>query len=348
MKQVRLDKEKIGAWCESLAHLYHAGIGIGDALTLMAEDEPEGEDRTLFAEMAARADEGVGLAEVFRETGKFPAYVCGLIEVGEQTGRTEECLEALAGYYGNRAKMEQQVKTALLYPMVMLAVLLAVVILLLVWVLPVFNDVYMQLGSRLTGLAGGLLLMGTFLRRAMPVLCVVIGVAMVAVFVWLYSPSWQERVLNLWYRWRGDKGIYKQWNTARFTQALAMGMQSGMLPQEAVELAAGLTTEDPAFQSRCGGCLERMDEGESMSAALQQAGLLGKADCRLLESGMKAGRGEVVMGQIAQRRMEESERAWEEKTARIEPVLIVIMSVLVGSILLSVMLPLMNIMTTIG
>lgn len=347
-KQPKPTNEEIGALCAALANLYHAGIGAGDALALLAEDEPAGGYGELLTAMSRQADNGVPLARILRDAGCFPAYVCGLLEVGEQVGKTEDALYALSRYYDARARIDRSQKEALLYPAVLLAVLLVVVVVLLVWVLPVFNDVYAQLGSRLAGVAGGLLAFGKVLRKIMPVLCVLLGLAVVFAIVMAAAPSLREALLSQWRKLRGDKGVFRQVNSARFAQALSMGLSSGLTAHEAVELASGLSEGAQAFQTRCSDCLLRISDGESLACALRESGLLSRAECRLLEAGMRSGNGETVMEQIALRMLEESEDALSTRTGRIEPTLVVIMAVVVGIILLSVMLPLMHIMTTIG
>ena len=77
-------------------------------------------------------------------------------------------------------------------------------------------------------------------------------------------------------------------------------------------------------------------------------GLLPAAACRLLTLGMRGGSGDEVMEEIARRLSDEAQLALESKVGKVEPALVLVTSVLVGAILLAVMLPLMNIMTTIG
>lgn len=91
-----------------------------------------------------------------------------------------------------------------------------------------------------------------------------------------------------------------------------------------------------------------LDEGTPLAQAMSQSGVLPRAQCRLLELGLRSGSGDSAMEQIARQLSEESEMALEETVGRVEPTLVVITSVLVGLILLSVMLPLMHIMTAIG
>lgn len=348
MRQRRLNREQVGALCRALAHLYHAGISVGDAFALLAEDEGTAEEKELLCSMSRQADDGVPLAKIFHDAQSFPAYVCSLMEVGEQVGRIEETLNALADYYERRARMERRLRSALLYPSVLLSVLLAVVVILLVWVLPVFNEVYAQLGSQLSGMAGGLLALGDLLRNLMPLLCVLLALVVAFVIVIAVFPAARDKLLRAWRKGSGDKGITRRINAARFAQALSMGMSSGLTDRAAVELGAHLAQGNERFQKRCTACLEKLDEGASLSAALRETQLLPKAECRLLEAGLRSGSGEQIMEQIALRSLEESEQELEEITGRVEPTVVVVMSVLVGVILLSVMLPLMHIMTTIG
>lgn len=348
MKPLNLDNEQLGSLCRSLGQMYHAGIHSGDAFALMAEDEMSAAEKQILSEMSEMADNGLPLAKIFRKAGCFPDYLCNLMLVGEQVGRTEETLIALADYYDGRARLERQLRNTLLYPSVLLLVLLAVVFVLLVWVLPVFNDVYARLGSSLTGLAGWLLGLGIVLRKAMPVLGVVLALVVCFIIALAAAPSLRNKLAKAWGRKRGDRGIGRKINAARFVQALAMGLTSGLTDREAVELAANLADGSEAFRGRCDNCLRRLNEGVSLSSALRENEMLSKAQCRLLETGTRAGNGAQVMEQLSLKVLEESECELESILGRIEPAVVVVMSILVGAILLSVMLPLMHIMTAIG
>jgi len=348
MKRWKPDHEQLGVLCRALGQMYHAGVGAGDALALLAEDEPSSAEKELLERMSLLADDGLPLAEVFRKADCFPTYLCSLLQVGETVGRGEDTLFALADYYDGRTRLERQLKNTLLYPAVLLLVLLAVIFVLLVWVLPVFNDVYARLGSRLTGVAGGLLALGQLLRRGIPLLGGAAAVTVCFAVTVSAVPGLRKKLAGLRSRVFGDRGIGRRVNTARFLQALAMGLSGGLTDWEAAELALGLAEGNGAFQSRCRACLEALREGESLAAALRGAEMLSKAQSRLLETGTRAGSGAQVMEQIARKALEESEYELETLAGRVEPAVVAVMSLLVGAILLSVMLPLMHIMTAIG
>lgn len=339
----KLSNDEIVSLCLELSLLLHAGVGTGDALSLLAQEE---EHRGMLSAMAEQVDGGKTLSTALRESGVFPVYVCGLVEVGERTGRTEEALAALSRYYEERVRIGRRVRSALLYPAVMLALMLVVIGVLLVKVLPIFDDVYASLGGRLTGVAAGLLNLGRWIEGAMPVLYLILaGLVLVVLVFGLVGPL-RRGVVSLWQKTRGDRGVSRKLNNARLAQALAMGMASGLPVEEAVSLSANLM--EGKARKRCQECGQRLEKGESLGAALRLSGLLPPRQSRLLELGQHSGAGDASMEKIARDLGEEGEAALDALVGRVEPALVLVCSVLVGLILLSVMLPLMHIMSAIG
>ena len=338
-----ISNDDIASLCLELSLLLHAGVSTGDALSLLAE---EGDRRGMLKAMAEQVDSGETLSAALRESGAFPTYVCGLVEVGERTGRTEEALSALSRYYEDRVRLARRVRSALLYPAVMLALMLVVIGVLLVKVLPIFDDVYASLGGRLTGVAAGLLTLGQWLEGAMPVLFAALAAVAALVLLFTVVGPLRRGILSLWHRTRGDKGVSRKLNNARLAQALAMGMASGLPVDEAVELSANLM--EGGAKERCERCRKRLEGGESLGDALKKSGLLPARQSRLLELGQRSGAGDASMEKIARDLSEEGEAALDALVSRVEPALVLVCSVLVGLILLSVMLPLMHIMSAIG
>jgi type IV pilus assembly protein PilC len=321
---------------------------VGDGLALLAQESTCRADRELLQGLADQLDSGEPLADALRDSGRFPDYVSGLIQVGERAGRTEEALSALSRYYEDRARLEQRTRSALLYPAVMLLLMLVVIVVLLSRVLPVFRDVYASLGGQMTGVAGGLLVLGQALDGVMPVLCAVLAAVVLFLAAFAAGGSFREWVLGLCRKLWGDRGLSRQLNCARFAQAMAMGLRSGLPIEQALELSGQLQKDVPPAQARCQDCLTRLERGEDLADALRQSQVLPASACRLLALGQRSGTGDAVMEEVARRLTQEAELTVETKVSRVEPTLVLVTSVLVGVILLSVMLPLMNILTAIG
>ena len=347
MKQYLLSHSEIALFCQELALLLHAGVEPGSGLLLLAQDTTNQSLKNLLSNLTDATDEGLPLSAALEQSGAFPAYVCKLVYVGEQTGRTEEALNALARYYQQQVRLEQRLRSALLYPAVLMLVMVVVIVILLTKVLPVFNDVYGRLGGALTGLAGGLLSLGKMLNGVMPLLCGLLALVLFFLAVFSLSGVFRSKILARFRRLWGHKGVSRKFHMARLAQALAMGVNSGLSPEESMKLAAELLADLP-LSSACTQCANRLMEGISLGKALGEYDLLPPAQCRLLEIALRSGCGDSVLSQIAELLAEDSDVALEARLSRIEPAMVLSTSILIGIILLSVMLPLLHIMSAIG
>jgi len=348
MKTRKLSHDEISTLCLELALFLHAGADSGSALALLQEETSDPQLKTMLTQMARQVDEGCSLAQVFESSGVFPRDVWAMLQVGEKTGRSEEALRALARYHDRRSQMDRQMRSALLYPSILLLIMLAVIVVLLTQVLPIFNDVYASLGGQLTGLAGGLLHLGRLLNTVLPLLCVLLAAVVILLVTFSSSERFRTCLLHWWQKKRGDKGLSAKLATARFAQALSMGLSSGLSPDDAVEAAGTLLADQPTATQRIQSCQELLSNGESFTTAIKKTTLLPAAECRLLELGLVSGSGETAMEEIAHRLDRDAEDALEQQLGRIEPTMVVITSLLVGAILLAVMLPLTDIMSAIG
>lgn len=347
MKKYKLTYDGISMLCLELSLFIHAGADSAGALVLLAEESTDGAAKAMLEGMARSVDGGKKLSAAFEESGAFPRDVCAMLSVAEKTGRSEETLAALAKYYDSRSAMDRQLRAALLSPSILLIIMLAVIAVLLTKVLPIFSRVYASLGGQLTGAAGVILNLGEALRPALPVICAILAVFAVFVGLFAGAEDFRRKIMELWKKARDGKGLCAKLDTARFASSLHMALKSGMTGEEAVESAAAVFGGASAGASRCRECVEKMASGMSVSAALRESALMPAPECRLLELGMKSGSGDAAMEEAARRLEQEAEAALEKAVSAVEPVMVVVTSALVGAILLSVMLPLANILTAI-
>jgi len=331
----------------SFALLLHSGIGGADGAFLLArEEQPPLQE--LLNSLGQHLDEGMPLWEAMEHTGGFPEHARAMVSIGEETGRLEEALNSLAAFYEERSRSLQQIRSAVAYPAMVLMLMLLVVGVLLVKVLPVFDRVYATLGSRLTGPAAGLLYAGQLLEGALPALFVILLGLIAGAIALKCSPGLRERLVSFWRRRFDDRGIARKFNNARFARALSMGLSSGLSLERSMTLAENLLQDAPGAASRCAACAKAMEAGTALGTALEEAGLLPPSQCRLLQVGTRSGSGDRVLEQIADTMMEEAQNALESAVSALEPAMVLASSLLVGLILLSVMLPLANILTVLG
>lgn len=339
-----LHDQKVSQLCAALAVLLHAGVTPADGCFLLAKEEED----PLLIQMGEGLDRGETLSRVMADSGVFPGEVPALIRVGEDTGRLEEALQSLADHYAYRDRTARQLRQALIYPCLILVLMLTVLTVLLVKVLPVFRQVYASLGGSLTGPGLWLLKLGQGIGSILPGLLAAAAVVCLGVGALCCHRGLRRRAEAFWRRHFGDRGILRKFHNARFAQGLAMAMGSGLDFAEAAELAAIPLAEIPGAAARCEKLRRELAAETEPAKALEEAGLFSPAQSRLLAVGLRGGNGDRVMAGIARQLEEEAGQSLEAAAAAVEPAMVLLASILVGGILLTVMLPLMNILSAIG
>ena len=329
-----------------LALLMHSGIRLDDALMLLSDEEEDERFSGMLKNTAEALETGVPFYQALEETQLFPSHVTGLLKMSEYAGRTQEALEALAADYENKDRLRRSLTRAFAYPSLLLLMMMVVIAVLLIKVFPIFNEVYASLGGSLTGIAALLLKAGDIFGTILPYIGILFAVVLIFVLIVQMMPALNKKITDLVKKLFGDRVLMR--NNAYFARAFAMALAAGLPIEEGLSLASTLLQDRPYALARCEKALKAMENGTEVVTALKEAELLTPAACRLLSVGLLTGSADSVMDNIAERMTAEAEEALEGTVAKIEPVMVLVTSLMVGAILLSVMLPLTNIMNTIG
>ena len=269
------------------------------------------------------------------------------LEKLKKAGRLDETMEALAAYYQREEEILDEVKSAVTYPVAMLGMLLVIVAVLFIKVMPVFEQVYMQLGQEMTGVARQLLNIGGWMRQSAIVLVVLAVVILIIVFfVIFYKKARIEFISKIQTIGFMKKIAWKRART-RFASGMAMALKSGLDMDESLSLSEKLTDYEP-LKMKIQQCQEQMKEGETFPKALKEAHIFDGMQERLMIIGYETGAVDEVMEQAADLYQKQLQDQIQKMIAVLEPTLVGILCVIVGIILLSVMLPLVGIMAGIG
>ncbi len=339
----KFDAAYLSSFCMELYLVLGAGIPLSEGVGMLAEGEHDRRAASVLSGIGGKMDGGGALHTALRESGAFPSYMTDMLEIGALTGRTDTVLKSLSDYYERQDRLSASIRSAVVYPSVLLAMLLFVLVILITRVLPIFSDVFGQLGSSLSGAALVILRAGIWLRMHwLPV--VLFPAALLALILLLRKTRRGRLWLNALSPGRRLRGAVA---SARFASALALTMQSGLDAEESLEMALRLVT-DAEVRKRLENCRDMISSGVSFIQCISQASVFSITHCRMLEVGFRTGSADTVMAEIARRCEENVQSDIEGLVARVEPTLVIIMTGLVGLILLSVMLPLMGVMSGLG
>lgn len=333
----------ISSLCMELHLIVKAGISIEDGLEMLADGDNTKDTKSILNQVAASIGDGDEIYEALRRTNCFPEYMCQMVEIGTKTGYQEEVFKALSEYYENQDQINRSIRNAIAYPSILVVMLLLVVSILITQVLPIFGEVYAQLGREMPTFAVAIMNFGLWISRnwyvALAVLVVLVGFGIVLVKV----PNFRRKLFS---SGKNQDSLSGKISTARFAFALSMTMQSGLDTSESLIMAEKLS-DNPQMSKRIERCRKLIEDGISFATAIEQAEAFPPIYSRMLGVGIRTGTTDGVMSEIARRSEDSANADLDRLIGRIEPTLVVIMSIIIGAILLAVMLPLTGIMSAL-
>ena len=346
--QKRLDDLGVSAFCESMGMMTRAGIQTDEAIGLLQSGghKTGGLLEAGLAVMKQEADAGAGLAAAMEKSGIFPRYALQMVEAGERSGRLEDVLFRLSRYYADQKTISQKLRGAVTYPAAMLILIIAVLAVLLTMVMPAFTGVYDSLTGSLAASAYSYVRLARGFCWAALIVMVLLALALlVGLLLWKSGRrKIPEAVLR---RIPLCASILDSMGTYRFTAALEMYLASGEMQDEAVRRSLPMTDCRPV-EEKLERCLARMDEGHSFAQAAYDEGLFEPVYGRMLLAGERSGSAEDVLERLTGLLEENCAYGTDRLVSIVDPLLSGVLMVTVGLPLLSVMLPLIGMMNSVG
>ena len=339
----KLSPEELYAFSDEMGMMIEGGVPAVEAITLMLEESDGEADKRLLKEMQDVIYETSSFSKAVEKTGVFPEYYNKMISLGESTGKTDSTLISLSHHYERQVSVRKAVKSAIGYPLLMVAMMFAIIIVLITKIMPIFEKVFNQLGSEMEGVSGGLLSLGKFLGRYAAVFLILIALIVVGLIILANSKKGKDRLIGFGYHFKSIRSIIDKLSISSFASGMAMTLSSGMDIMQALELSSDLIISK-SFREKIEKCKESFMETMDIGKALHASGIFTGLYGRMVILSSRTGNMEQTMEKIANTYQEESDDEINGLISIVEPTLVILMSVIVGMILLSVMLPLLSIM----
>lgn len=337
---------ELSYFCGQMAILLKSGISAIEGVEMMEDDFSSPQDReilkVILKTMRETGQFSIGLAAA----GAFPDYMIHMTAIGEETGNLDDVMSALEEHYSREEMLRQSIQSAVTYPLIMSGMIIAVIIILLVRVMPIFNQVFRQLGTQMTGFAGGLMAVSNFISKYALAFVIVLAVGIIFALFCIKTAKGRRLSRKFTRLLKSSRELNDRIASCRFADGMSLVLRSGLSPDRGFELVSELN-EDDDFAKKLNNAQERLTTGTALSDALFEADIFSGVYSRLTSIGNKTGSLDQVMRQIANLYQDEIDTKISNRLAVLEPALIVVLSVVVGIILLSVMFPLLGIMSTL-
>lgn len=343
----KLSNVEIASFCDQTAMILNAGITPVEGMRILLSDTKDKQGQEIISDILSVCQRGEYFHTALKETGVFPDYVIHMVKIGEESGCTDNVMRALANYYTREEALSENLKSALRYPLIMIGMMFVVILVLITKVLPIFNQVFIQLGSEITGFSRSLMNLGTHIRSYSIVFVIILAIILLPVLLATKTKRGKQFSRRLLARFPLTRSFYDNMAAGRFASGMALTLSSGLDTYQSLDMVAELV-ENKNMADKIIECKKLIADGSNFSEAIAKTGIFSNLYAKMIAVGFRTGNVDVVMNKIAENHEKETNDKIYSIIAILEPTLVIILSLIVGMILLSVILPLMGIMSSIG
>ena len=319
--------------------LMKAGVPIMRALTGLQESSDNKAMKKTLQEVRESLDSGRELsASLARHPKVFSPFYLSMVRVGEMTGLLEEIFLRLFHHLEFEAFMRNQVKSALRYPSFVVAAMIGAIIVVNIWVIPAFAQVFKGFNTELPLMTRVLIGFSDFMVAAWPVMLLAAAAAVFGFRAWVATPkgrlSWDSLKLRVPIAGK----IIRKATLARFARSFALAMRSGVPVIQAMTVVSQ-TVDNQFIAGKIEQMREGIERGESVLRTALTAAVFTPVVLQMIAVGEESGALDEMMEQVADMYQREVEYELKTLSDQIEPILIVFLGILVLILALGIFLP---------
>lgn len=343
-KKLGFDAEEVAIFCEQISLILSSDIPLYEGMEALAGDRQGVCDEAAYAAMCREMEESGSLAAAVERAGVFPVYMVGMVRVGEEAGQLDRVMPALAAHYMREAQIKRTASSAMRYPLTLIAIMSLVIAVLVIRVLPIFSQAFASLAGGMSGTAATLMQVGQHAGIALLIVLLIFFVIVLASVLRMRSGKGEALRARLTALIPAVSRLDRKMTAQKFASVMSMLLSSGFPLEQALELIPSVYG-DEANKKRISDASKKLLDGESILTVVEQMQLFDALYLRMIRVGFASGQADAAFEKTAQLLAEEIDDSIGRLISLIEPVLVVVLSALIGAILLSVMMPLAGVLS---
>lgn len=340
--------KELAVMSRQMATMVGAGLSLLRTLTILSEQTESKKLRTTLESVRLQVETGSSLSgALLKHQDVFPPIMIHLIRAGETGGFLDRSLESVATTFEKEVKLTQTIKSALTYPIVVLCMAIVATIAMLIFIVPVFEQMFEGFGSELPLPTQILVVMSKNMIWVVPLLLVAGGFFA----VWWKNHKNDEAVrkrvdtMKLKLPVFGD--LFRKVAVARFARNFSTMTKSGVPILQSLSVV-GETSGSWVIANAMSRIQESVRSGRSVAAPLSEEPVFPSMVVQMIAVGEDSGAMEVMLGKVADFYDEEVQSTTEALTSLIEPLMIAVIGVIIGGMIVALYLPMFSIFNEIG
>ncbi|RQD70557.1 MAG: type II secretion system F family protein [Tindallia sp. MSAO_Bac2] len=343
----KISIKHIAVFCRQFYTMQNAGVTIVNTLDILSQQVDHKKLKIIIHELYEDVQKGYTFSEALeKHPHVFPQLMIYMVEAGEASGTMDTVMNRLADHYEKEHKINNKIKSAMVYPIILSIVAVAVVIFLLTVVMPTFLSMFEGSGVPLPIPTVILLTISAALRDFWFVFLSIILLVMLGFRRLAATPDGQRTIDRWKLRLPLVKGLTRKIVSARFTRTLSTLLVSGIPLLQSLESVAGAVgntvVADGILSTR-----EDIRKGVALSTPIRKLGFFPPMVDNMIKIGEESGTLDEILDKTANFFDEEVETEIQRMLTFVEPMLIVIMGVVIGFIVISMVLPMFDVLQTV-
>lgn len=340
--QPKVVTKDVIVWCRQFSTMIDAGLPIIQCLDILGSQQENPTFKNILQDVKVVVESGGTLAEALAKyPDQYDTLFVNMIAAGEVGGILDTILRRLSEHMEKAAKLKAKVKSAMMYPTITIVVAIAVVMVIMVFVIPVFQEMFSGLGGQLPGLTQIVVNMSNFIKSNL-LYIMGMGGGSIYAFKRFYSTEKGHGIIDdLALKLPVFGILIKKVAVAKFTRTMSTMLQSGVSILDALEIVAktagNVTVEECIYDVRTG-----ISEGRTMADPLQESGIFPSMVCQMISVGEATGALDIMLGKIADFYDDEVDEAVNNMTEMIEPMMMVFLGVVIGTLVIAMYLPIFS------
>lgn len=344
----KIKTRDLSVFCRQFSSILKAGVSMIKALEMLSEQTENKILAQALKNVQSNVEKGENLSDSMRqEKGIFPSLLISMVAAGEASGSLETAINRMSIQFEKDDKLKGMVKKAMMYPIVLCFVAIGVVILMLAYVIPNFEDMFSQLESELPFATRLVIMMSDAVLSRWYIILLVVTAVFFAFRTYKATDSGAHVIDRLVLKIPVFGMLSTKTACARFSRTMSTLIQAGMPMMDALDIVAG-TMNNVLFRDALHKVRNGVGLGMDMSGQLKATGLFPAMVIHMVSIGEETGNLEEMLTNIANYYDEEVELTTQQATALMEPMIIVVMALLVGGLIAAIYGPMIELYNTLG
>ena len=321
--------------CRQLSAMLTSGLTLVKAIDILTKEQENEKARAIWQDIYENVQKGESFSSTLEmHSGSFPDFLISMVGAGESSGSLDIIMTRMADHYAKENKLKNTIRSAMIYPIILLVLCIVIVIFLFTVIMPTFIDMFED-KSKMPLLTKIMAAISDFLKTKWYILLIIFAAAFFGFNYAMKIPSFRKKFDRMLIKGPGFGPLITKIYTGRFSRTLSSLYSSGIPMVECLQRASAILGNsyiDEKFET----VIDEVKQGETLSSSITRTEIFEPMFCSVIYVGEESGALDSILEKTSDYYEEESDAAVQRLVGMIEPILLIFMGLIIGMVVCGV------------